>query len=73
LIDDDGVARLDPSPQSKADICDYESSALNTWLYTDDDLGTTSTGMERDVYGMSLTIYEASSYHPRSMPNLTFV
>jgi len=45
---------------------DYPVSALNAWLYTDRNLGTTSTGMERDVYGMSLVIYEVGFHHPGS-------
>jgi len=69
LIDDNGVARLDLGPQPMGDKYNDRDSALETWLSGDH---ITYSCMEKDMYGMSMVIYEVGFLRRGAMPNLTF-
>jgi len=62
LIDDSGAARLDV--QSTGDIDNYRYSAPETRFPLDRCKGITPSTFERDIFGMGMIIYEASSNSP---------
>ena len=70
MIGDDGVARLDT--QSGGDIDNYRYSApeaLFPWDYGGD---VTPYSYARDIYGIGMITYEASSHHPAQPKTLPY-
>ena len=64
LVDDNGVVQLDM--QSMGDTDNYRYSAPETQFPKDQGEGITPITRQRDVYGMGMITYEASSHIPVS-------